>query len=251
MKLTDKFNKLAGIYIIKNLINGKIYVGETLNIHKRMCEHRTKKKNGYLIHKAFTKYGIDKFEVYVEYFPNFSKTDLWDIEEQLILKFDSITPNGYNICSRGEGPTGLKHSEKSKEQMSRNSYNKGKFGKMSRLSKKVYVYTIDGNFIKEYIGYTEAARNLNTTHGVISNIISGKLQQVKGYIFKDKFLGNKIESLQNNKKRLRRRKVGEYDIYGNLIREYSSVSEASKLTGIQRCIITKKCKNEIEWKYMN
>jgi group I intron endonuclease len=256
MKLTDKFEKLSGIYIIKNLINGKVYVGESFNIHKRIKEHKTQKK--LIIHSALKKYGIDNFEVYVEYLPDFSKNDRLDLEEQLIIKFDSIAPNGYNICSRGEGSTGLKMSPESRLKMSINSHNKGKYGRDNFLSKPVFVYTIDGNFITSYIGYAEAARDIGTTHGVISMIISGKTQQVNGHIFKNEYLGKTIPPLSNSSKRLRRRKVACYDIDGNLINNYSSVSEASRLTNLHRCEITELCKGipnnksvNIIWKYIN
>lgn len=117
MKLTDKFKACAGIYIFTNLVNGKIYVGESSNIQKRMSRHKSSNSEQ-AFHKAVKKYGIENFKVYVEYLPSFPKEDLWTLEEQLILKFNSLAPKGYNVCSRGSGIVGFKFSEDSKKRMS-------------------------------------------------------------------------------------------------------------------------------------
>ena len=57
---------LGGIYIIRNTINGKSYIGQTNNLERREMEHFSKLKNG--SHKnphlqnAVAKDGIDNFE---------------------------------------------------------------------------------------------------------------------------------------------------------------------------------------------
>jgi len=96
-----KFNKLPGVYIIKNIINGKEYVGESINIYHRLYLHRTKDRRQ-VISKAIHKYGIENFTVYVEYLPNFKKNDLLLIEEHLIRSINSLSPSGYNICAIGK-----------------------------------------------------------------------------------------------------------------------------------------------------
>jgi len=115
MKLTDKFEKCAGVYILKNICNGKYYVGETVNIKHRMYYHSIGTKQ--VIHKAIIKYGIDNFEVYVEYLPNFSKDDLIELEEQLIKRFNSIGSNGYNLCPKGVNHTGFICTEETKKKL--------------------------------------------------------------------------------------------------------------------------------------
>lgn len=37
-------NNITGIYKIKNIINGKIYVGQSVNIRKRILEHLRESK---------------------------------------------------------------------------------------------------------------------------------------------------------------------------------------------------------------
>jgi len=115
MKIFDKFEDVPGIYVIKCLVNGKYYVGESVSIKKRL--RRYKKERYQVIGKALDRYGDENFEVYVEYLPNFKKIDLLNLEEQLIIKFNSLVPSGYNVCKRGLDLTGMKHTEESKKKI--------------------------------------------------------------------------------------------------------------------------------------
>jgi group I intron endonuclease len=116
MKLvTLDFMKMRGVYVIKNMINEKYYIGESLNIQERIAHHRINRKQ--LIHKAIRKYGIENFEIYVEYLPDFSKHDLLKLEEELIIKFNSLSPNGYNIIPKGYSRGEFRHTEESKEKI--------------------------------------------------------------------------------------------------------------------------------------
>lgn len=55
----------AGIYIIKNLANGKVYVGSSANISARWCKHRIALEAGthhsVKLQRAWAKYGRDAF----------------------------------------------------------------------------------------------------------------------------------------------------------------------------------------------
>jgi len=116
--------KERGVYIITNTINNKHYIGESVNIHKRLNSHKNRKEQ--VIHKAFVKYGIDNFSVYIEYLPNFSKDDLLNLEEELIKRFNTIAPHGYNISERGSNSKvwlGRKHTEETKRKIS--NFHKG------------------------------------------------------------------------------------------------------------------------------
>lgn len=96
----------CGIYIIKNDINNKVYIGQSINIYKRIQEHFWKaeclKDISYnsALHLAIRKYGKEHFywEVLEECEPN-----LLDERERIYIEqYNSISPNGYNILSGGQ-----------------------------------------------------------------------------------------------------------------------------------------------------
>lgn len=117
MRITDNFEKKAGVYIIRNEVNGKYYIGETVNVYRRICEYKCKGKQ--IIHNAILKYGIENFHIDVYYLPDFDKKGLHDLEEELIIKFNSLQPNGYNVLKRGQSMVGFNHSDETKQKISK------------------------------------------------------------------------------------------------------------------------------------
>ena len=67
MEIENKETMFGYIYLIKNKINNKVYIGQTVrNLRKRINEHKAdfisqKHTNKYLL-KSFNKYGWDNFE---------------------------------------------------------------------------------------------------------------------------------------------------------------------------------------------
>lgn len=84
---------LIGIYKIENLINGKIYIGQSIDIERRWKEHCSKNKS--LIGKAITKFGQENFSF--EILEECEKNSLNKKEIFYIQKFNSLVPNGYNV----------------------------------------------------------------------------------------------------------------------------------------------------------
>lgn len=92
------------IYIVKNNINDKVYIGQTIQqVKKRWHQHlkdARKGKTNMLIHRAMNKYGIEHFhyEVLEE---NISIDDINEKELYYIKEYDSIN-KGYNMCPGGQ-----------------------------------------------------------------------------------------------------------------------------------------------------
>lgn len=96
------------IYIIRNKINEKVYIGQTSqSVKERFNQHRKpstlKKRGSYKIYNAMKKYGIENF--YVETLETgISESDIDAKECEYIEKFDSFR-NGYNSTPGGDSKT--------------------------------------------------------------------------------------------------------------------------------------------------
>jgi group I intron endonuclease len=109
------------IYIVHNIVNNKVYVGQTTNLRKRWNHHRstassiTKKK--WPLHRAIVKYGIESFVFTL--IQEVQNKDELDLAEQYWIKhFNSRDRNyGYNLTDGGNGPSGAKRSEETKQKM--------------------------------------------------------------------------------------------------------------------------------------
>lgn len=59
-------SRITGIYIIKNIVNGKVYIGQSVNILRRKQAHfnllSKNKHNNMYLQRSFNKYGIENFE---------------------------------------------------------------------------------------------------------------------------------------------------------------------------------------------
>lgn len=111
----------SGIYLIKCLANGKIYVGSAVNLKKRSWEHfyRLKKNehhNEYL-QRAYNKYGHDAFQfIQIEIC---DKDKLIEKEQFYIDWFKATDENiGYNLCKISRSNLGRKFTEEHKQKLS-------------------------------------------------------------------------------------------------------------------------------------
>lgn len=88
------------IYKITNLVNGKIYVGQTRQpLYKRWYRH-THKSGCFAISNAIAKYGAENFTIEVIDKAN-TLSELNEKETFWIDKLNALSPNGYNIQTGG------------------------------------------------------------------------------------------------------------------------------------------------------
>jgi group I intron endonuclease len=61
-------SKIVGVYQIKNLINGKMYIGSSINVLNRWSRHKTElineKHHSIKLQRSVNKYGIINFTYY-------------------------------------------------------------------------------------------------------------------------------------------------------------------------------------------
>ena len=103
---------MGTIYILENKVNGKCYIGQTINEFKnRYRQHQTSHS---IIGKALRKHGVDNFNITL--LENIPEEKLDELERKYIEKYSSIFPNGYNFESGGH--KGKHHSEETKKKQS-------------------------------------------------------------------------------------------------------------------------------------
>lgn len=89
------------IYKITNLINKKIYVGQT-HLNSEQFFNSNYYGSGQIIKKSIKKYGIRNFKkVVLEKCK--TQNELNEKEKKWIKMFNSLVPNGYNIAEGGNG----------------------------------------------------------------------------------------------------------------------------------------------------
>ncbi len=114
--------RFAGIYLLRNLINGMIYIGKSIEIRRRIYSHKhsvnARKCLSYL-DRAIRKYGWENFEVLlVEKVDDVSL--LLEKEAGWIRYYNSTNPKiGYNLCEYSNDFTGHHHSEETKLKLSK------------------------------------------------------------------------------------------------------------------------------------
>lgn len=105
------------IYKVRNKINGKCYIGQTVrSLDERMYWHIYSARTGptSFIHRALRKYGIQSFECSVIDVAD-SKESLTEKEIYWIQILNTKIPNGYNMTDGGIGGANNKGKPHSKE----------------------------------------------------------------------------------------------------------------------------------------
>lgn len=125
-------NKKYIVYIHKNKINNKVYVGITC----QKTNYRWGAGSGYKqqpkFYNAIKKYGWDNFE-HIILFENLSFEEAKQKEIEIISKYNAFTKKyGYNATKGGDGSNGVPCSEEKKQKISK--ANKGhKFNEETKL----------------------------------------------------------------------------------------------------------------------
>lgn len=88
-----------GIYKIENLVNGKIYIGQSIHVEKRWKEHCQPSANS-LIGMAIQKYGKTNFSF--QLLEEIPPDQLNKREAYYIRYYNSLSPNGYNLVIEDE-----------------------------------------------------------------------------------------------------------------------------------------------------
>lgn len=101
------------IYKITNNINGKVYIGQTINsLNRRFRQHCNRKDRS--LYWAIKKYSKENFTIEEIDGAN-SLSELNYLEQHYIFIYNSLAPNGYNLVPGGKNFT---HLDSTKKKMS-------------------------------------------------------------------------------------------------------------------------------------
>ena len=109
---------MIGIYKITNLVNGKAYIGQSVDIHKRFNAHRSvafnpnDKNYNYPLYRAIRKYGIENFSF--EVLEECHISELNNKEIYYISKYNTHGKFGYN---QDDGGNNASHFLKLSEEL--------------------------------------------------------------------------------------------------------------------------------------
>lgn len=170
----------SGIYMFKNKINDKCYIGQSINLYKRLREHISwfnKEKGDTVIHRAFIKYGISNFEIQIleklEYYEGI-KVELDELEKKYIQEYDSYN-NGYNSTLGGDaGVLGLKMTEEQRIKVRKNAI----IGNRKRCI-SIYVEDLVDHILYRFISLSSASERLNIVRSNLSRAARGKYKILK------------------------------------------------------------------------
>lgn len=156
----------CGIYCITNKLNGKKYIGQSVNIENRFKQHISGHDTNSHIDNSMRKHGLDNFNL--EILLECDESQL-DAEEIKFINLYATYMNGYNLTrggdlkgygnpmknpilakKNGEARKGYRHSEDTKERLSTMTNSTGYFRVSKEKSKKVkrgfyygYIYPIE------------------------------------------------------------------------------------------------------------
>ena len=111
----------AGVYLITNNVNGKCYVGSSINLHSRRLKHfndllKNKHVNRHL-QNSYNKYGKEAFEFKIIEILEITE----DIKDRLLEReqfwIDNLKPE-YNILQVAGSTLGYHHTEETKKKIS-------------------------------------------------------------------------------------------------------------------------------------
>jgi len=241
------------IYKITNIITGKCYIGETTqDYNRRWNKHinSLKYKEGCPLLKAsMKKHGIQNFtfEILIICF----NEDLIKYEREYIKKYNSQTPNGYNILAFGQigdGHIGYKHTQetinKMKESRIKFIENNPDHYETYRERHQETMKTIDiSSCVKNSEKFKKAIieqRVGATSHkdGQLSDESKKKISESLLLYYKN----NTVNSTTIDKRReimtkSRGKAINQYSKDNIHIAHYNSISEAGRMVNISKSVI--------------
>ena len=207
--------KISGIYCIENAKNHKKYIGQSIDIYQRWYAHKSKlnmnKHHSHHLQQAWNKYGDNCFNFYII---ETCDESLLNEREIYWIKYYNTYFDGYNETFGGEG--------------------------YARQTRKVYQYSLSGEFIKEWNSVSEIENKLGYNGFTIRNVCNGD-EHLSAYGYQWSY--KKVDNIGQYYSVSQKKVVYQYNINGDLIRIYNSIYSVSEY-GFSYSNVSKCCNGE-------
>lgn len=222
---------MCGIYMIKNTVNNKAYIGQAKDIERRWASHRTelnaKRHVNRHLQGAWNKYKQGSFNFVV--LEECMESEL-DYKEQYYIGLYDTYEHGYNLDRGGQGVNGFRHTKEQIDKM-----------RLIQNPLAVLQFDFDFNLINSFTGgVSHASKALGYTRACIERCCKHCGKQIS---YKDSYWVYEEEYLHPNfswenymkqipccyvkreKKIKNQRRICQYDKERNLIKVWDSFSD--------------------------
>ena len=237
--------KKCGIYKISYLKNNSVYIGQSIDIDRRIKEHKRKLKanehsNNHM-QNIYNKYGIDFFNFEIL---ELCTKELLDTREIYWIKQYDSHKNGFNQTDGGVGSVGFFRTEEYKKNLSIRC-------KELEINKKPIVqYSLIGEKIKEFDSITSVFLEFGYDISSIAKNCKGFTKYSYGFVwryegdaFEKYYVGDSCKNIM------------QYTIDGNFVRKYKNKYEILNKNNFCTQNIKKCCEGKIAithgyvWRY--
>lgn len=223
-------------YITVNKCNGKFYYG----VHRTNPDvfdgyigdgiyRQSDAREDIAFHRAVRKYGYENFRrTTIKIFPDTDegRKSAFDLEAIIVNETLLRSKTCYNTAVGGKG------------------------GNDITSNKRVYMFALNGNFLRSFINARDACRyleleNETSARSAIKNCCLGKTQSAFGYFWSYKKEFTHVSAVK---------KVAQYTLKGKFLRYFDSTSEAEEalhINTIKQAILKNYQAGGYQWRYYN
>ena len=265
---------MTGIYKFTSKITGKSYIGQSIHIEKRYQEHLQEvNNNNSKWYQALREQGINNFEFSILEIcepSQLNEREIYWIEQyNSYLDGYNSTPGGNSKCYNpqliydawDEGLSPLEIAKKLNIGTSCVYYNLINYSNYDKHEAKIrggilayktasnnsqqttniYQYDLEGNFIREWNSCKEIQREKGWDASLIGKVVNGERKSAYNHQWKN-YYAEKIAPYDGVI--IKAKKILQYDLENNFIKEYSSIKEAARAVNGDSSAIKRVCNLE-------
>jgi group I intron endonuclease len=214
----------SGIYKIKNIITGVVYIGKSKNVIQRKNAHfsalNLNKHNNPHLQNSYNKHGKDNFTFEILEYCNIEDLGLRE------LYYLSLYKDNYNIIQTIDNRQSFPQEMKDKMKLSRI---------LKGLTKSIYSKNLITNEIQKWDSIKECSKKLNIFRKSIQDVLNNKTYTSKNYTFS--YTLNFIDL--SNKPVINSIKVNLINTMTGEVKEFKSITDLADYFKTDKSYMTK------------